>query len=60
MTTSAARRQGVAINRTQWLVLAVPPPALARELAHGRLAWVFWHRQLTPEQILRDQPKPAT
>ena len=41
-------------------VLAIPPPALARELAHGRLAWMFWHRSLTPEQILRDQPKPAT
>ena len=40
-------------------VLAIPPPALARELRHGRLAWVFWHRPLTPEQILRDQPKPA-
>jgi nucleotide-binding universal stress UspA family protein len=40
-------------------VLAIPPPALARELAHGRLAWAFWHRPLTPEQILRDQPKPA-
>ena len=41
-------------------VLAIPPPALARELRQGRLAWRFWHRSLTPEQILRDQPKPAT
>jgi len=40
-------------------VIAIPPPALARELGHGRLAWVFWHRPLTPEQILRDQGKPA-
>jgi Universal stress protein family len=40
-------------------VLAIPPPALAREFRHGRLAWVFWRRPLTPEQILRDQPKPA-
>ena len=47
------------LAHAQCPVLAVPPPALARELAHGRLAWVFWHRQLTPEQILRDQPKPA-
>lgn len=35
-------------------VLAIPPPALARELAHGRLAWLFWHRALTPERVLRD------
>lgn len=40
-------------------VLAIPPPALARELRHGRLAWVLRHRPLTAEQILRDQPKPA-
>ena len=47
------------LAHAQCPVLAIPPPALARELAHGRLAWVFWHRPLTPEQILRDQPKPA-
>lgn len=40
-------------------VLAIPPPALARELAHGRFAWLFWHRPLTPERVLRDRPKPA-
>jgi len=40
-------------------VLAIPPPVLAHDLRHGRLAWVFWHRPLTPEQVLRDQPKPA-
>ena len=40
-------------------VLAIPPPALARELGHSHLTWMFWHRPLTPEQILRDQPKPA-
>jgi nucleotide-binding universal stress UspA family protein len=47
------------LAHAQCPVLAIPPPALARELAHARLAWVFWHRPLTPEQILRDQPKPA-
>jgi len=41
-------------------VLAIPPPALAHDLRHGRLAWLFWHRPLTPEQVLSDQPKPAT
>ena len=47
------------LARARCPVLAIPPPALARELAHGRLGWVFWHRPLTPAQILRDQPKPA-
>jgi len=40
-------------------VLAVPPPALARELGHGLLGWVFWHRPLTPDQVLRDRGKAA-
>jgi nucleotide-binding universal stress UspA family protein len=40
-------------------VLAIPPPALASELRYDRLTWLFWHRPLTPDQILRDQPKPA-
>ncbi len=35
-------------------VLAVPPPALAGEAGHGRLAWRFWHRTLTPDQVLRN------
>ena len=48
------------LAHAQCPVLAIPPPALASELRHARLAWVFWHRPLTPEQVLRDQPKPAT
>jgi nucleotide-binding universal stress UspA family protein len=40
-------------------VLAVPPPALAQEIRHGLLGWVFWHRPLTPDQILQDQGKAA-
>ena len=36
-------------------VIAVPPPALAREFGHGRLARVFWRRSLTPERVLGDQ-----
>ena len=48
------------LANAQCPVVAIPPPALARELRHGHLGWVFWHRPLTPEQILRDQPKPAT
>ena len=40
-------------------VLAVPPPALAHELRRARLWWVFWHRPLTPRQILGNQPRSA-
>jgi nucleotide-binding universal stress UspA family protein len=40
-------------------VLAVPPPALPQEISHGLLGWVFWHRPLTPDQILQDQGKAA-
>ena len=47
------------LAHAQCPVLAIPPPALARELRRGRLAWVFWHRPLTPERVLRDRPKPA-
>lgn len=35
-------------------VLAVPPPALAQEAGHLRLAWRFWNRTLTPDSVLRD------
>ena len=41
-------------------VILVPPAALAQEVGHGRLAWVFWHRVLTPARVLRDQDRPAT
>jgi nucleotide-binding universal stress UspA family protein len=47
------------LAHAQCPILAIPPPALARELRHSRLAWLFWHRPLTPDQILRDQPKPT-
>jgi len=47
------------LAHAQCPVLAIPPPVLAQDLRHGRLAWLFWHRPLTPEQVLRDQPKPA-
>jgi nucleotide-binding universal stress UspA family protein len=47
------------LAHAQCPVLAIPPPALARELRRARLGWAFWHRPLTPEQVLRDQPKPA-
>jgi len=47
------------LAHAQCPVLAIPPPSLTRELRHSPLAWLFWHRPLTPERVLRDQPKPA-
>jgi len=47
------------LARAQCPVLAVPPPALARELSHGRLGWAFRRRSMTPEQVLGDQGRPA-
>jgi hypothetical protein len=40
-------------------VLAVPPPALAQEVGHVRLAWRFWHRTLTPDRVLRPRGSAA-
>jgi nucleotide-binding universal stress UspA family protein len=40
-------------------VLAVPPPALAQEMSHGLLGWMFWHRPLTPSAVLQDQGNAA-
>ena len=57
--TDADRLFRYCLARARCPVIAVPPPELAGELRHGRLAWVFWHRPLTPEQILRDQDRPA-
>ena len=54
-----SRASRYCLAHAQCPVLAIPPPELARELAHGRRAWAFWHRPLTPERLLRDQPKPA-
>jgi hypothetical protein len=39
--------------------VAIPPLALAGELGHGRLAWMFWRRSLAPEQVLRGHDRPA-
>jgi len=47
------------LAHAQCPVVAIPPPALAGELGHGRLAWAFWRRSLTPEQVLRDHDRPA-
>jgi len=47
------------LAHAQCPVVAIPPPALAGELGHGRLAWAFWRRSLTPEQVLGDRDRPA-
>jgi len=48
------------LAHAQCPVLAVPPPALAREIRHGRIVWAFRHRRLTPDRVLRDQRLAAT
>jgi nucleotide-binding universal stress UspA family protein len=40
-------------------VVAVPPPELARELGHARLAWAFRNRRLTADAVIRDQGRAA-
>lgn len=47
------------VAHAQCPVMAVPPPVLAREFGHGRLARVFWRRSLTPERVLGDQGRSA-
>ncbi len=44
------------VARARCPVLAIPPPDLAREPRPG---WVFRHRPLTTEQVLRDLGTPA-
>lgn len=46
------------LARARCPVLAVPPPAPARELGRSRLSWIFWHRTLTPEQVVSDRTGP--
>jgi nucleotide-binding universal stress UspA family protein len=36
-------------------VLVVPSPDFARELGRGLHTWMFWHRPLTPDQVLQDR-----
>ena len=48
------------VAHAQCAVMAVPAPALARELGHGRLGRIFWRRSLTPERVLGDRGRAAT
>src|SRR6516165_1028845 len=54
-----SRVSGYCVAHAQCPVMAVPPPALARELGRGRLAWAIRRRSLTPEQVLHDRDRPA-
>jgi hypothetical protein len=47
------------LARAKCPILAIPPPALTQEVSHGLLRWAYWHRTLTPDQVLRDQGKTA-
>ena len=47
------------LAHAQCPVLAVPPPALAREAGHGLLRWAFWHQTITPDHILQDRRNTA-
>jgi Universal stress protein family len=47
------------LARAKCPILAIPPPALTQEVSHGLLRWAYWHRALTPDQVLRDQGKTA-
>jgi len=40
-------------------VIAVPPPAFARQAGHGPLVRAFWLRTLTPDRVLRDHGTAA-
>ena len=56
---ASCRVSGYCAAHAQCPVILVPPATLAREAGHGRLAWMFWHRTLTPAQVLRNQDRPA-
>ncbi len=47
------------LAHAQCPVLAIPPPALAREAGHGLLRWAFWHQTITPDHVLRDRRNSA-
>ena len=54
-----ARVSRYCLARAHCPVMAVPPPALASELGHGRLARMCWRRFLTSERVVGDHGGPA-
>jgi nucleotide-binding universal stress UspA family protein len=57
--TACCRVSRYCVAHAQCPVLTIPPAALAQEARHGPPAWAFWHRTLTPAQVLQDQAQPA-
>jgi len=43
------------LAHAQCPVLTVPPPTMSPHASHGPLWWVFWHRTVTPDRVLRDR-----
>lgn len=57
--TVSGRVSRYCVANAQCPVLTIPPAALAQETRHGPHSWAFWHRTLTPAQVLQDQARPA-
>jgi nucleotide-binding universal stress UspA family protein len=53
------RVSGYCAARARCPVVLVPPPDLAVEMSRARIARKFWHRTLTPAQVLADHRRPA-
>jgi nucleotide-binding universal stress UspA family protein len=47
------------LTHAQCPVVAVPPPTIAQEAAHGLRAWAFRHRELTLDQAMRQWDNSA-
>jgi nucleotide-binding universal stress UspA family protein len=41
-------------------ILAVPPATVSSHAGHGPLWWLFWHRTLTPDRVLRNRGITST
>jgi len=52
---SSGRVSRYCLAHAQCPVLAVPPATIAPRASRGPLRWVFWHRTLTPDRVLRDR-----
>ena len=48
------------LAHAQCPVLTVPPADTSPHAGRGPLWWVFWHRTLTPDRVLRDRGTAST
>jgi nucleotide-binding universal stress UspA family protein len=55
--TACCRVSRYCVAHAQCPVVTIPPAALAQETRHGPHTWAFWHRTLTPAQVLQDQAR---